>query len=80
MNDIIKISKTLESSDVLIDGASETVKCEMYDVCGGCMLLGTLGASVLGNMLTGKGVLRSGKGVIRVGKGYSNVNHMDKNV
>ena len=37
------------------------------------MLLGTLGASLLGNMLTGKGMLRTGyvnkegKGILRAG-------------
>ena len=33
------------------------------------MLLGTLGASLLGNMLAGKGVIRAGEGTIRAGYG-----------
>ena len=37
------------------------------------MLLGTLGASLLGNLLTGKGMYRGGKGkgkgVLRTGEG-----------
>ena len=33
------------------------------------MLLGTLGASLLGNMLVGKGVIRAGEGTARVGYG-----------
>ena len=39
------------------------------------MLLGTLGASLLGNLLTGKGILRAGfgnkkgKGILRGGSG-----------
>ena len=35
------------------------------------MLLGILGASLLGNLLTGKGILRagSGKGILRAGSG-----------
>ena len=33
------------------------------------VLLGTLGASLLGNMLAGKGVLRAGEGTARVGYG-----------
>ena len=37
------------------------------------MLLGTLGASMLGNMLTGKGVMS-------VGRGYDNMDNMDKMV
>ena len=44
------------------------------------MLLGTLGASMLGYMLTGKGVLTAGKGVVTAGKGHNNTDHMDKNV
>ena len=40
------------------------------------MLLETLGASMLGNMLTGKRVVRAGKGPMRAGRGYNN---MDKN-
>ena len=33
------------------------------------MLLGTLGASSLGNLLTGRGIKRAGKGVLRAGYG-----------
>ena len=39
------------------------------------MLLGTLGASLLGNFLTGKGILKAGsgnnkgKGILRAGSG-----------
>ena len=34
------------------------------------MLLGTLGASLLGNLLTGgKGIVRAGEGVVRAGEG-----------
>ena len=40
------------------------------------MLFGTLRASMLGNMLTGKGVLRAGKGTVTAGRGYN----MDKNL
>ena len=34
------------------------------------MLLGTLGASLLGNLLTGKGTIRTGEGTIRAGKDF----------
>ena len=34
------------------------------------MLLGTLGASLLRNLLTGKGTIRAGEGTIRVGQGF----------
>ena len=43
------------------------------------MLLGTLGASLLGNLLTGKGVYRAGKGkgINRAGYGRPSQNKMD---
>ena len=60
-NDIIKIIKSLENSRVLIDGISETIKHESKkDVEFPNMLLGTLGASMLRNELTGKGGMRAG--------------------
>ena len=34
------------------------------------MLLGTIGASLLGNLLTGRGVNKNGKGIIRAGEGW----------
>ena len=43
------------------------------------MLLRTLGASMLGNMLTGKGVGRAGKGVVRTGTRYNVMDHIDNN-
>ena len=33
------------------------------------MLLGTLGASSLGNLLAGKGINRAGEGIVRAGEG-----------
>ena len=42
------------------------------------MLLGTLGASLLGNMLTGKGIMRAKKGIIRAGA-RSNTDHLGQN-
>ena len=53
INGIIKIIKSLKNSCVLIDGFYETVKQERGFLC---MLLGTLGASILGNMTPRKGV------------------------
>ena len=69
MNDILKINKSLESSGLLLEGISETIKNEAKEQKGGflSMLLGTLGASLLGNMLAGKGVIRAGEGTARVG-------------
>ena len=68
MDDIIKIVKSLEHSGVLLKGVSETIQNEAKEQRGGflSMILGTLGASLLGDILS-KGL--SGKGVIRVGEG-----------
>ena len=66
MNDIIKIIKTLENLDVLLEGVTKTIENETKEQRGGFlpMLLGTLGASLLGNLLTGrKGVIRAGEGI-----------------
>ena len=64
MNDTIKIVKSLEDSDLLLKGVTETVQNEVR------MLLGTLGATLLGNILTGQGVKTTsqGQGINRVGK------------
>ena len=64
MNDIIKIVKSLEDSGVILKGVSKTIQHEAKEQRGGflSMLLGTLGASLLGNLLTGrKGVIRAGE-------------------
>ena len=68
MDDILKIVKSLEDSGVLLKGVSETIQHEAKEQRGGflSMLLGTLGASLLGDILS-KGL--SGKGVIRAGYG-----------
>ena len=59
MNDIIKIVKSLEDSGVLLKGVSETIQHEAKEQKGGflSMLLGTLGASLLGNLFTVERVL-----------------------
>ena len=56
MNDIIKIVLTLEDINILLKGITKTIKNEIKEQKGGFlgMLLGTLEASFLGNMLTGK--------------------------
>ena len=75
MDDILKIVKYLEDSGVLLKGVSETVQHEAKEQRGGFlgMLLGTLGASLLGDILSkglsGKGVIRAGEGTIRAGYG-----------
>ena len=72
---IIKIIKSLEDSGLLIEGVTKTVQNEVKEQKGGflSMLLGTLGASLLGNLLTGRGIYRAGKGkgkgINRAGEG-----------
>ena len=73
MKEILKIFQSLEDSRLLLEGVSETMKNEAKEQKYGVitMLLGTLGASVLGNMLAGKEVTRAGEGTVRVGYGSS---------
>ena len=63
MEDIMKIAKSLEESRLLIKGISKAIKNEVKEKIGRFfpVLLGTLAASILGNALTGKGVIREGK-------------------
>ena len=72
MNDIIKIIEALENSGILLKGVTKTIENETKEQRGGSlsMLLGTLGASLLGNLLTGgKGMMRAGEGIVRAGDG-----------
>ena len=72
MNDIMKIIEALENSDILFKGISKTIENETKEQRGGflSMLLGTLGASLLGNLLTGgKGMMRAGEGIVKAGEG-----------
>ena len=73
IHDIIKIVKYLEDSGLLLKGFTETVQNAVKEEKGGfhTILLGTLGARLLGNLLTGKGIYRAGKGkgMIRTGEG-----------
>ena len=64
MDDLIKIVKSLEDSGLLLKGVTETVQNEVKEQKGGflSMLLDTLGASLLWNLLPGQGVNRAGKG------------------
>ena len=67
MNDLFKIIQALKDSNILLTGVSKTIKS--------LMSLSTLGASLLGNLLTGKGNVRAGsgykkgKGIVRAGSG-----------
>ena len=75
MDDILKIVKSLEDSGVLLKGVSETIQHKAKEQRGGflSMLLGTLGASLLGDVLSkglsGSGIIRAGEGTIRAGYG-----------
>ena len=69
MEDKMKIVKSLEKSRLIIKGIIETIKNEVKERIGRFLsiLLGTLPASIIGNILTGKGVIRAGEAVIRPG-------------
>ena len=72
MKDIMKIIEALENSGILLKGVTKTIENETKEQRGGFlgMLLGTLGASLLGNLLTGgKGIVRAGNGIVRAGEG-----------
>ena len=79
MDDIMKIVQALEGSNILLKGVTKTIKNETKEQRGGflSMLLVTLEASFLGNMLAGKGMLRAGYGnkegkrIVRAGYGSS---------
>ena len=64
MNDVMKIVQALEDSNILLKGVTKTIKNEIKVQKGGFqnMLLGSSGASLLGNLLTEKGVVRAGSG------------------
>ena len=82
MNEVIEIVQALDDSNILLKGVTETIKNETKEqkflgLLG--MLLGTLGTSLLGNMLAKKGIVRAGSGnkkgkeIVRAGFG----NEMD---
>ena len=78
MNDIMEIVQALEDSNTLMKGVTKTIKNKTKKQKGGflSMLLGILGASLLRNLITGKGILRAGsgnkkgKGIVRAGLGH----------
>ena len=71
LNDLLEVIKSNEKNSVLLEGITETVKNEIKKQNGGflSMLLDTFGASLLGYMLAGRGVIRAGEGTIRAGYG-----------
>ena len=73
----MKIVQSLEDSDILLKGVTKAIKNETKEQKGGflSMLLGTLWASLLGNLLARKGIVRVGSGnkkekrIVRAGTG-----------
>ena len=71
----MKIVQALEDSNILLKGVTETIKNETKQQKGGffSMLLGTIGATLLENLLSRKGIVRAGfgnkkgKGILRAG-------------
>ena len=73
MEDINKLVKSLKDSGLLLKGVNKTIQNEAKEQKGGflSMLLGTLGASLLGNILAGKVMNRAGEGFVRATYGSS---------
>ena len=75
----VKVVKLLEDSGLLLKGVTETVQNEAKEQKGVFLstLLGTLGASLLGNILAGKGINRAGKGcaINWAGEGFVRAGH-----
>ena len=82
MKDFIEIVKSLEDSGLLLKGVSETIQNEAKEQKGIflSMLLGTLNASLLGNILTGKEAIAKSKGpwVNRAGEGAKSISEEKK--
>ena len=85
MEDIIEIVKSLEDSGLLFKGVTETVQIEVKEQKGGFFsrLLGTTGASLLKNILSGQcmnragmiqRIKRVGEGIVRAGYGCRSSN------
>ena len=77
MNDVMKIVQAFDDSNILLKGVTNTIKNKTKEQNGGFLsvLLGTLGASLLENVLSGKGIVtaisgnKKGKGILRAGYG-----------
>ena len=77
MNDIMKMVQDLEDSNILLKGVTKIIKNKTKEEKEGflTLLLGTLAASLVGNLLAGKGIVRAGsrnkkgKGIVRAGTG-----------
>ena len=71
---IMKIVKSLEESGLWIKGISNTIKNKAKEqkgrFLGMIMIKATLGASLLGNLLTDKGTIRASVGTVRAGQDF----------
>ena len=72
INDMTKIVNALKDSDILLKGVTETLKTDIKK--GGAlpillMILSTSGSSLIGNLLSGRGLFRSRHGLYRAGEG-----------
>ena len=79
INGVIEIVKSLEDSGLSIKGVTETVqKNEVKEQKGGFVSasLCTFGASLLGDLLIGKGIYRAekGKGIVKAGYSHPSQN------
>ena len=75
MKYLFEIVKPLGDSGLLLKGVSETIQHDSKEQKGVflSMSLGTLGGSLLENILAGKGVNRAGVGIVRVGYGIKKI-------
>ena len=84
MKVLVQIVKSLEDSGLLLTGVFKTIQNEAKEQKEGflSMLLGTLGASLLGNILAGKGAIATsqGRGVNRAGEGIVRAGYGNKKV
>ena len=82
IEDVIKVVKSLVGSDLLLKEVTETVQNEVKEQNKGflSMLLGILGAILLANLLTGRGINRAGKGrgINRAGEGVLGAGYGNK--
>ena len=76
MKDIIRMAKCLEDFGLLLKGVIKTIQNESKEQKGG--FIGKIGASLLRNILAGKGINRAGERVIRVGNGNKKQDHKNK--
>ena len=68
----MKIVKPLEESSLLVKGVSKAIAIEAKEQIGGFlgMLIGTINANLLGNILAGKEAIQSDAGTIRADKNF----------